>query len=169
MTFKFYFLDNSQPWNPVWYSLTVRIFFRNFLSYNPLPLTSFQGSRGFCRAVLFHANEEHYRWFSLDVIAAILVHRTIEKKSFGNLNLLLCKIRAIICYCFVHQHGRLITWLKTINKKELVPIAPCSRRLEEMGAIENGTHGEHPRDKGARLTLALTLILLASTSYLGRL
>ena len=50
-----------------------------------------------------------YRWFSLDVIAAMLVHRTIEKKSFGNLTLLLCKIRAIICYCFVHQHGRLIT------------------------------------------------------------
>ena len=55
-----------------------------------------------------------YRWFSLDVIAAMLVYRTIEKKSFGNLTLLLCKIRAIICYCFVHQHGRLITWLQTI-------------------------------------------------------
>ena len=59
---------------------------------------------------------EANRWFSLDVIAAMLVHRTIEKKSFGNLTLLLCKIRAIICYCFVHQHGRLITWLKTIYK-----------------------------------------------------
>ena len=44
----------------------------------------------------------------------MLVYRTIEKKSFGNLTLLLCKIRAIICYCFVHQHGRLITWLQTI-------------------------------------------------------
>ena len=42
------------------------------------------------------------------------MYRTIEKKSFGNLTLLLCKIRAIICYCFVHQHGRLITWLQTI-------------------------------------------------------
>ena len=58
-----------------------------------------------------------YRWFSLDVIAAMLVYRTIEKKSFGNLTLLLCKIRAIICYCFVHQHGRLITWLQTIYTK----------------------------------------------------
>ena len=48
------------------------------------------------------------RWFSLDVIAAMLVYRTIEKNSFGKLTLLLCKIRAIICYCFVHQHGRLI-------------------------------------------------------------
>lgn len=101
MIFKFYFLDNSQPWNPVWYSLTVRIFSGIFchIPPPPLPLTSFQGSRGSCRAVLFHANEEHY-------------------------------------------------------KKELLPIAPCSRRLEEMGAIENGTHREHPRDKGAPLTLA---------------
>lgn len=74
-------------------------FFRNFLSHTPpSPLTSFQGSRGFCRAVLFHANKEHY-------------------------------------------------------KKELLHVAPCSRRLEEMGAIENGTHREHPRDKGAPLTL----------------
>ena len=63
-----------------------------------------------------------YRWFSLDVIAAMLVHRTIEKKSFGNLTLLLCKIRAIICYCFVHQHGRLITWLKTIYCGNVVAI-----------------------------------------------
>ena len=35
----------------------------------------------------------------------------------------------MICYCFVHQHGRLITWLKTIytsikyhgNLKVLIP------------------------------------------------
>ena len=39
-----------------------------------------------------------------------------RKKSFGNLTLLLCKTWAIICYCFVHQHGRLITWLNTIYK-----------------------------------------------------
>ena len=77
-------------------------FFRSFLSHippPPPPFTSFQGSRGFCRAVLFHANKEHY-------------------------------------------------------KKDLLPIAPCSRRLEEMGAIENGTHREHPRDERAPLTLA---------------
>ena len=29
-----------------------------------------------------------YGWFSPDVTAAVLVHRTIEKKSFGNLTLL---------------------------------------------------------------------------------
>ena len=69
-------------------------------------LTSWRMMKGKCRGA--------YRWFSLDVIAAMLVYRTIEKKSFGNLTLLLCKIRAIICYCFVHQHGRLITWLQTI-------------------------------------------------------
>ena len=63
-----------------------------------------------------YKNGSQYRWFSLDVIAAMLVYRTIEKKSFGNLTLLLCKIRAIICYCFVHQHGRLITWLQTIYR-----------------------------------------------------
>ena len=36
-----------------------------------------------------------------------------EKKSFGNLILLLCKTWATFCHCFVHQHGRLITWVKT--------------------------------------------------------
>ena len=107
MIFKFYFLDNSQPWNPVWYSLTVRIFSGIFCLIPPPPplppLTSLQGSRGFCRVVLFHANKEHY-------------------------------------------------------KKELLPIAPCSRRLEEMGAIENGTHREHPWDKGAPLMLIKSII-----------
>ena len=54
-------------------------------------------------------------WFSPDVITAMLVHRTKEKKKvFWNLTLSLCKTRAIICYCFVRQHGGLITWLKTI-------------------------------------------------------
>ena len=37
-----------------------------------------------------------------------------EKKSFGNLALWYCKTWGIICCCFVHQHGRLVTWLKTI-------------------------------------------------------
>ena len=39
-----------------------------------------------------------------------------EKKSFGNLILLLCKTWATFCHCFVHQHGRLITWVKTKNQ-----------------------------------------------------
>ena len=48
-----------------------------------------------------------YRWYSLDIIAATLVHKTKEKIAFGNSTLLLCKTTwAIICYRFVHQHGR---------------------------------------------------------------
>ena len=34
---------------------------------------------------------------------------------FENLYLLLCKPRAIICFCFVHQHGRQITWVQAEN------------------------------------------------------
>ena len=30
--------------------------------------------------------------------------------------LLLCKTWATFCHCFVHQHGRLITWVKTKNR-----------------------------------------------------
>ena len=49
-------------------------------------------------------------WFSPDVITAMLVHGTKEKKKvFWNLTISLCKTRAIICYCFVRKHGRLIT------------------------------------------------------------
>ena len=47
--------------------------------------------------------------FSRDVTAAMLAYRTIGKKSFGNLIILLCKTSASFCLCFVHQHGRLIT------------------------------------------------------------
>ena len=32
-----------------------------------------------------------------------------RQKAFGNLILLLCKISATLCHCFVHQDGRLIT------------------------------------------------------------
>ena len=32
------------------------------------------------------------------------------KMSFGNLTLLLYKTCGVIFYCFLHQHGRLITW-----------------------------------------------------------
>ena len=38
----------------------------------------------------------------------------LRKKFLGNVTLLLCKRWAIICYCFEHQHGRLVTWLKTM-------------------------------------------------------
>ena len=39
-----------------------------------------------------------------------------RKKSFGNLILLLCKTWATFCHCFLHQHGRFITWVKTKNR-----------------------------------------------------
>ena len=39
------------------------------------------------------------------------------KKSFENLMLLLCKTWATFCHCFVHQHGRLITWAKPNYKQ----------------------------------------------------
>ena len=35
-----------------------------------------------------------------------------SKMSIGNLTLFLCKTCGVIFYCFVHQHGRLITWLQ---------------------------------------------------------
>ena len=39
------------------------------------------------------------RWFSLDVFAAMLVHRTIEKKSFGNLTLMQNTSRNLLLFC----------------------------------------------------------------------
>ena len=35
--------------------------------------------------------------------------------SFGNCILLLCKTCGAIFYCFLHQNGRLITWMQTKN------------------------------------------------------
>ena len=52
-----------------------------------------------------------------------------RKRSFGYLTLLLCKTWDIICYCFVQQHGSLITWLKIIYifAKEIL-VLPASMR-----------------------------------------
>ena len=43
------------------------------------------------------------------------VQENSEKNSFGNMMLLLCKTLATFCQCLKHQHGRLITWVKTKN------------------------------------------------------
>ena len=43
------------------------------------------------------------------------VQNNSEKSYFGNLSLLLCKTWAKFCHCFVLQHGRHITWVKTKN------------------------------------------------------
>ena len=50
-----------------------------------------------------------YRWFSPDVIATMLVHRTKERKVFWEFVCIIMQNTSQICHCFVHQHGRLIT------------------------------------------------------------
>ena len=45
-------------------------------------------------------NQQLHSLIAPDVTAAILVERTVAKKSFGNLTLLLCKIWATFFYCF---------------------------------------------------------------------
>ena len=57
----------------------------------------------------------------------VMWKRSIVKKCFGNLAPLLCKTRATFCFCFVHQHGRLITWLiphfwAYLNKRSKIKI-----------------------------------------------
>lgn len=54
-------------------------------------------------------------------------------KSLENLTLLLCKTWAIICYCFVYQHGHLISWLKTIYTQE-----GCTE-IESEHQLSNGS------------------------------
>ena len=39
-----------------------------------------------------------------------------SKMPFGNLTLFLCKTCGAIFYCFVHQNGRPVTWMKTKNQ-----------------------------------------------------
>ena len=51
---------------------------------------------------------------SPDVTAAMFVYRTIEKKVFREFDSIFMQNMSLICYCFVHKHGRLITWFKTI-------------------------------------------------------
>ena len=45
-----------------------------------------------------------------------------SKTSFGNLTPFLCKTCWVIFYCFVHQHGSLITWMQTKNCIYLAPL-----------------------------------------------
>ena len=53
----------------------------------------------------------HNSQISRDVVAAMLMYRTIAKKVFRED--MLSKTWATFCHCFVHQHGRLIMWVKT--------------------------------------------------------
>ena len=71
--------------------------------------------------------EDHFTWRHGGHVS---VHNNSEKKSFGSLILLLCKTWATFCNCFVHQHGRLITWVKTKNRPfaandHMVQYPPC--------------------------------------------
>ena len=57
----------------------------------------------------------YYR-FSRDVASAMLAYRTIAKKSFGNLILLLRKTWATFCHCFVHHCFSAMSFLLVIQR-----------------------------------------------------
>ena len=61
------------------------------------------------------------------------------ENSFGNLIILLCKTWETFCHCFVHQHGRLITWLKTKNcfgANMAVLSRECNQRILGVNVIK---------------------------------
>ena len=64
-----------------------------------------------CHLVLLVVFQHCYSRFSHDVTAAMLLYRTIAETYFENLILLVCKTWVT----FLHQHGCLITWVKTKN------------------------------------------------------
>ena len=47
------------------------------------------------------------------------VQNNALKCLFGNLSLLLCQTCGAIFYCFVRQHGCLITWMQTKNNNKI--------------------------------------------------
>ena len=58
--------------------------------------------------------------------------------SFGNLTQLLCKTCGVIFYCFVHEDGRLITWMQTKDTESaleviLTNMTLCSRHKDDFG------------------------------------
>ena len=61
------------------------------------------------------------------------VQNNSEKKYFGNFILLLCKTWATFCHCFVLQHGRLITWVKTKNRVQIQLLICVSLSLATVG------------------------------------
>ena len=56
-----------------------------------------------------------------------------RKKYFGNLILLLCKTWATFCHCFVLQHGRLFTWVKTKNRVQIQLVICVALSLATVG------------------------------------
>ena len=61
-----------------------------------------------------------------------------RKKCFGNLSLLLCKTQAIIFYCFVLQHGRLIMSSFYLNCEQPGEIWDCTAIFNERQKVSCG-------------------------------
>ena len=82
-------------------------------------------------------------WLALDVMAAMLMYRTIAKKSFGNLALILCKKRAGFRFCLVQLpvHGRLITLLA------------CDRAAkQDFDSVSSGIQRSNPQTQSTLST-----------------
>ena len=73
-----------------------------------------QNLAGQTKSIMVFSEVAYFRYslIASDVTAAILVERTIEEKSFGNLILLLCKSWATFFYCF-GTNMAVLSWVKT--------------------------------------------------------
>ena len=70
----------------------------------------------------------HYSLTAPDVTAAMLMERTIEKKSFRNLTIIMQTL-SYIFLLFWHQHGHLITWVQSKNVMWLLRSWPITCRI----------------------------------------
>ena len=83
-------------------------------------------------------NKFGYSWHTFVQYFPVLTWR--HGSRFGVQNnseksvLLLCKTWGIFCHCFVHQHGRLITWVKRFvsKKKEEKTIVINHQKFPEI-------------------------------------
>lgn len=66
----------------------------------------------------------------------------MRKNSYGNQTLLLCKPWAIIRDCVVHQHDRLITWLKTTYSGSCLRVVVVCRISVGNGRKEGWLSGK---------------------------
>ena len=78
-----------------------------------------------------------------------------REHSFGNVILVFCKTWVISCYRFVHQHGRLITWLKTIYW-------PLTKKVNYLTQCEDWVLRTNFRIPPYCLTVRLALLNLAT-------
>ena len=84
--------------------------------------------------VFTHVMRRPYSRFSRDVTAAMLVYRTIRKTAFWEL----FKTWVTFCHCFVHQHGRLITGVKTKNW--------CTKQWQNVAQVLRNNRIKVPKD-----------------------